>query len=77
MSYIKVGDIVKTKDLFVPLCSGSYVYSHAVVIKTNPVILVSEEADMRWNHFPTSYMTVIGKASWWTVFKLKWKRGKR
>jgi hypothetical protein len=42
-----VGDVVIAHgdDL---LYSGSSIYSHAICVQANPLVLVSESADMRW-----------------------------
>lgn len=43
-----VGSLVKPKDERHPLTSGCGIYSFAVVVSTNPFVLVSELGDMRW-----------------------------
>jgi len=45
---MKVGDIVIPNDPAYPLRSGSGAYTHAIVIQEQPLVLVSEESDMRW-----------------------------
>lgn len=65
---LKVGDVVMPDpnrpdtDKYV-LRAGSELYSHAVVIQVEPLVLVSESADMRWGAFlKPEYFTVIGTA---------------
>jgi hypothetical protein len=45
---MKVGDIVIPNDPAYPLRSGSSAYTHAIVVQEQPLVLVSVEADMRW-----------------------------
>lgn len=45
---MKVGDIVIPNDPAYPLRSGSDAYTHAIVVQEQPLVLVSEESDMRW-----------------------------
>lgn len=45
---MKVGDIVIPNDPAYPLRSGSSAYTHAIVVQEQPLVLVSEESDMRW-----------------------------
>lgn len=63
-SVLEVGDIVKPSDERYPLVSGCGSYPAAVVIKTNPLVLVSEQSDMRWeSSIQDREFTVIGKAT--------------
>ncbi len=60
---IKVGDLVKYKGNNV-LHSGAEVYPYAVVVSTNPMVLVSKECDMRWQStVKVNELEVIGKAN--------------
>lgn len=45
---MKVGDVVVATSAVRPLRSGSEWYSHAICIQVEPIVLVSEGADMRW-----------------------------
>lgn len=45
---LKKGDIVVSTDTSYVLRSGCEEYDRAIVIQENPVVLVSEAADMRW-----------------------------
>jgi hypothetical protein len=42
------GDVVVSTHEGHPLHCGSGVYSHAIVVQAAPLVLVSEQADMRW-----------------------------
>tara|TARA_R110000744_G_scaffold338330_1_gene443530 strand:- start:901 stop:1116 length:216 start_codon:yes stop_codon:yes gene_type:complete len=44
---MNVGDIVRRLDN-ANLCSGTSQYGAAVVVQVDPLVLVSEHADMRW-----------------------------
>ncbi len=62
---MKVGDIVASRgpEIFV-LHSSCHYYPHAIVIQENPLILVSEEGDMKWEAtIKPEYFKVLGKAS--------------
>ena len=61
---MKKGDLVVSNDPAYPLHCGSGIYSHAVVIQENPLVLVSESADMRWEStvMPDN-LEVFGRAS--------------
>jgi len=56
---------------------ASGVYSDAVVISVEPLVLVSRYTDMRWTCYPKEDLKVTGKASWWQYFKCVWKRGRK
>ena len=43
-----VGDLVESTDPGYPLRSGSDWYPDAVVVQASPLVLVSQESDMRW-----------------------------
>lgn len=44
----QVGQLVASNDPGYALRSGCEVYSRAVVVQAQPLVLVSEQADMRW-----------------------------
>ena len=45
------------------LYCGSGIYTHAIVIKTDPLVLVSEWSDMRWETtLDEMELKIIGKA---------------
>lgn len=46
---MKIGDVVISRKITRPLHSGCFVYSHAIVVQVEPMVLISEEADMRWD----------------------------
>ena len=48
MTTFAVGDVVVSTDPGYPLRSGASWYPCAVVVQVEPLVLVSEEADMRW-----------------------------
>lgn len=60
---LAIGDLVAAADPGQPLCCGSGVYSAAVVVSVEPFVLVSEEGDMLWRHFPRSATRRMGHAS--------------
>jgi hypothetical protein len=61
---MKVGDIVVSNDPSYSLCCGSGVSAHAIVVQINPVVLVSQAADMRWEvTVQPKKLMVIGAAS--------------
>lgn len=43
-----VGDVVVSTDPGYPLRSGAEQYDCAIVVQSEPLVLVSESADMRW-----------------------------
>ena len=57
-----VGDLVAPNDSIHTLASGCGRYDRAVVVCTNPFILVSEEGDMRWNTVKAEHYKVVGYA---------------
>lgn len=57
-----IGNVVISTDPGYPLRSGASLYTHAIVISTDPLILVSEESDMRWSNFPPENLKAIGMA---------------
>jgi hypothetical protein len=61
---MKVGDLVASVNLdCYVLHSGSNIYSRAVVIQEHPLVLVSEESDMRWEStVRPDKLAVIGQA---------------
>ena len=44
----KQGDVVASNDPAYPLRSGAFEYAAAVVVSAQPLVLVSQAADMRW-----------------------------
>jgi hypothetical protein len=63
-----VGDIVTNTDPQRPLVSGSQWYDCAIVVQTKPLVLVSEEADMRWEStIQNREFSIIGKADEETI----------
>jgi len=44
---MEVGDIVVNSDPQYPLACGSGLYDCAIVVQLSPLVLVSEETDMR------------------------------
>lgn len=44
----EVGDVVQA-NRNTPLHCGSGIYTHAIVVQSEPLVLVSEETDMRWS----------------------------
>ena len=60
---MEIGDLVVTNSEQDPLRSGCSLYSHAVVIQVEPLVIVSKESDMRWGSFTADRLAVIGKAS--------------
>lgn len=45
----KYGDIISPTSNTEQLRSGCSLYPHAIVISTEPLVLVSEDGDMRWS----------------------------
>lgn len=45
---LKIGDVVTPANSGYSLSNGADRYPYAVVVNTDPLILVSREADMRW-----------------------------
>jgi hypothetical protein len=66
---MRVRDIVTSVNKGNPLLSGKGIYKDAIVISVEPLVLVSKETDMRWDHFPKEDLWVIGKASLFQYFK--------
>ena len=59
----EVGDVVIPADNRTVLACGSGIYSHAIVIQADPLIIVSEESDMRWSSTVEDMnLTAIGTA---------------
>lgn len=59
---MKIGDLVNNPNDRNYLRCGSGVYSYAVVMSVSPLILVSEETDMRWTTLKKEKLEVVGKA---------------
>ena len=60
---MKVGDLVASADPRYVLHCGSGVYPRAVVIKEQPLVLASEEGDMRWEStVQPGKLAVVGRA---------------
>ena len=60
---VQVGSIVESIDSKRnPLRSGAEWYPYAIVVQVEPLILVSEEADMRWRLRTVNDVRVIGHA---------------
>ncbi len=60
---MKVGDIVASTDNSYVLRCGSGAYARAVVVQENPLVLVSESSDMRWEStVKPDKLAVCGKA---------------
>jgi len=58
----KVRDIVKPVDPYHSLHCGSGIYPFAICISADPLVLVSEEGDMRWSCYDYP-LYVIGTAT--------------
>ncbi len=56
------GDIVVSNDPAYPLHCGSGIYSHAIVVQVDPLVLVSESTDMRWSTVMPDKLKVVGCA---------------
>lgn len=62
---MKRGDLVASTNPGYPLRSGCEQYDCAVVMQVEPLILVSEESDMKWSCLSDeakSFLQVIGQA---------------
>lgn len=59
------GDIVRYRDgTGYHLRSGASAYEAAVVVNSEPLVLVSEHADMRWEHtVAPQHLERVGRAS--------------
>lgn len=57
-----VGDVVIPSGNHFLLVCGSGVYSHAIVIQAEPLVLVSESADMRWGSVEPTNVVAVGVA---------------
>jgi hypothetical protein len=61
---LKVGDIVEPSNPGRALRSGCNAYNFAIVVQAEPLILVSEEADMKWSAtVKPEHFNAIGTAS--------------
>jgi hypothetical protein len=60
---MKVGDVVTPIDENRPLFCGTQLYPHAVVCLTSPLVLISEDGEMRWNKRQHFELKVLGQAS--------------
>jgi len=56
--------------------SGCETYTHAIVMHVNPLVLVSEESDMRWTKILLEDVTVVGRASILTRLRIQHRRFK-
>ena len=64
METLKVGDIVNYTRANRWLHSGGDWYPYAIVVQVEPLVLVSEETDMRWSKsVAADEFTVIGTAT--------------
>ena len=57
-----IGDIVIPDTSGVHLASGDSSYDYAIVASIEPLILVSEKADMLWQTQKPGWYKVVGKA---------------
>ena len=57
---LEVGDVVVPSSDQIQLTSGCSLYSHAIVVQSEPLVLVSEQSDMRWESTidPTDFVAV-------------------
>lgn len=58
----KSGSLVRAKEGCEPLVCGSGVYPLAVVITTEPFVMVSIDTFMKWTNYPIENVEVIGTA---------------
>lgn len=58
-----IGDIVSSSNEDFPLRSTYAWYRTAIVVSTNPLVLVSLDRTMRWDNFPPEFLVVEGQAS--------------
>ena len=65
---MKIGDLVNNSDRNRLYCASGF-YPHAVVMSVDPLILVSQGADMRWDRVHSSEVQTVGKASLWAALK--------
>jgi len=69
-------DGLKVRDVVTGiLVRGCGDYSYAIVISESPLVLVSEDADMRWDNVKAKDLILIGRASKKLVAKCIRKRG--
>lgn len=54
----EVGKMVRAVDDEHPLRSRVQCYIRAVIISKSPLTLISEDATMRWNHFPKEHLVI-------------------
>ena len=68
MNKFMIGHVVIAKDISKFMFhSGSGMYSHAIVVSLDPLILVSEQGDMRWSLVNPDDIAPIGRADDKTV----------
>lgn len=63
MPELKMGDIVEVINANRPLFNNGKTYTRAIVCSDFPFILVSEDAEMRWNKREQHQFRVTGTAS--------------
>lgn len=73
---LKKRDIVVATNHGHPLRCGSGIYDRAIVLKANPLVLVSDWGDMRWSCY-TGPLKKTGKVGYFKYLKLLWQRGKK
>lgn len=59
---LEVGDVVIPVSDRYELVSGCCVYSHAIVVQSDPLVLVSEQSDMRWGSIESTDFVAVGIA---------------
>ncbi len=75
---MKIGDMVKSKDLSVEvLACGSGTYDKAMIYSLDPFKLISEEGDMIWEtDVHQEHFEVVGRADLKTLEKAIWRLAK-
>ena len=58
---MEIGDVVIPRDPK-DFCHTGTCYSHAIVINNDPIILVSEDTEMRWQYITEDKVMVVGTA---------------
>lgn len=59
---MNIGDVVIPRTHGTIFRSGCSVYSHAICVSVDPLILISEHGDMRWNNMEMSEVKSLCKA---------------
>lgn len=60
---MRVGDVVIAKSHADPLACGSGIYTHAICVSVDPLVVISEGGDMMWSHKAPYDLVALCEAS--------------